>query len=247
MSNVLQDTLITPHWPAPDNVKAVQTTRAGGISSATYQSLNLGTHVNDDPLVVAKNRQLLNTIVPTEPVWLNQVHGTRVIDAANSRCIEDADASFSTQKNTVCVTMSADCLPILICDKAGTTVSAIHASWKTICYGIIEETIKALPVEASELMVWFGPAIGPSAFEVGSEVRALFLEKYPESENAFKATEGSKWLGDLYKLAQQRLHALAVDDIYGEVVCTYSDPERFFSYRRDGDTGRMATMIWLSD
>ena len=250
--------LIMPNWPAPANVKALQTTRNGGISSVPYHSLNLGEHVKDNSLHVAQNRQLLSQFLPSEPVWLNQVHGVDVIDAANTSCAPSADASYATRKNVVCVTMTADCLPILLCDQAGKAVANIHAGWRSLCHGVIESTIKQMPVETSQLMAWLGPAIGPNSFEVGGEVRAQFIQKglalgISQSETAFKSygdnQEQDKWLADIYKIATQRLNNLGVTQIYGggqnEHWCTYTDEDRFFSFRRDGVTGRMATLIWL--
>lgn len=239
---------IQPDWPAPANVKALQTTRLGGVSQGAYASLNLGAHVNDDPIAVAKNRQLLSPFLPSEPVWLNQVHGLEVIDAAQSTCLQDADASFSTKPNVVCVTMTADCLPLLLCDKAGTVVAAVHAGWRGLCDGVIEATVTKMQVPASEVLVWLGPAIGPDAFEVGDDVRARFVSRDNHAENAFRR-HGDKWLCDMYLIARQRLNALGVTAIYGASVnedfCTYSDKARFFSFRRDQVTGRMASMIWL--
>lgn len=235
---------ISPDWPAPANVKALQTTRAGGFSTGNYASLNLGDHVKDNPLHVAHNRQSLSPFLPTEPVWLQQVHGIRVIDASTSSCIETADASFSTRKEVVCVTMTADCLPVLLCDEAGSVVAAIHAGWRSLCDGVIEATVKAMPVEAAQLMAWLGPAIGPDAFEVGGEVRAQFIAQDAQAETAFRP-QGDKWLGDLYTIARQRLNTLGIHQIYGGGRCTFNEPDTFFSFRRDGDTGRMATMIWL--
>ncbi len=237
-------TFIAPDWPAPANVKALQTTRDGGVSQGVYASLNLGDHVEDHPQHVAANRQLLSAYLPSEPVWLNQVHGVRVIDAALSSCLESADASFATRKQVVCVTMTADCLPVLLCDQAGTAVAAIHAGWRSLCDGVIEATVNAMPVQADQLMAWLGPAIGPEAFEVGGEVRAQFIAQDAQAELAFKA-KGDKWLGDLYAIARQRLQTLGVTQIYGGGRCTFSEPETFFSFRRDGDTGRMGCFIWL--
>lgn len=236
--------LIIPEWPAPANVKALQTTRLGGVSTGVYASLNLGDHVKDSPQHVAANRQLLRAYMPSEPVWLNQVHGVRVIDAALSSCLESADASFTNRKQVVCVTMTADCLPVLLCDQAGAAVAAIHAGWRSLCDGVIEATVAAMPVQAGQLMAWLGPAIGPDAFEVGSEVRAQFIAQDMQAESAFKPKE-YKWLGDLYAIARQRLQTLGVTQVYGGGRCTYSEPETFFSFRRDGDTGRMGTFIWL--
>ena len=240
--------LIIPDWPAPANVKALQTTRNGGNSTAPYNSLNLGSHVADNAIHVAQNRQLLSQFLPSEPVWLNQTHSITVVDAANSSCLPDADTSYSNRKNVVCVTMTADCLPILLCDTAGTLVASIHAGWRGLCDGIIEATFFQLPAKPADLMAWLGPAIGPNAFEVGAEVRAQFMTKDAKAESAFVA-HGDKYLCDLYKIATQRLHKLGITQIYGgghdKNWCTYTDQENFFSYRRDGLTGRMATLIWL--
>ncbi len=245
MTDALPQAFITPDWPAPSNVCTMQTTRTGGISLAPFDSLNLGNHVNDDPLHVAHNRQLLAPYVPTEPVWMNQVHGIRVLDAAKSNCIESADAAFTKQSYVVCVTMTADCLPVLICDEKGTTVAAVHAGWRSLCDGIIEATVKAMTESPDQLMAWLGPAIGPDAFEVGAEVRAQFIEKDADAASAFKVS-GDRYLGNLYTIAKQRLNQLGVTKIYGGGLCTYNDASRFFSYRRDGVTGRMATLIWLT-
>ncbi|HQM87772.1 MAG TPA: peptidoglycan editing factor PgeF [Methylotenera sp.] len=240
---------IIPNWPVPANVVALQTTRLGGVSSAPFDSLNLGAHVNDDPIAVAKNRQLLSPYLPNEPVWVNQVHGIEVIDAAQSACLQNADASFTTKPNVVCVTMTADCLPVLLCDKAGTVVAAVHAGWRGLCDGVIEAAVNKLPVEHSEILAWLGPAIGPNAFEVGSEVRAQFIAKDAQAASAFQ-TNGNKWLGDIYQIARQRLNYLGVTQIYGgsvnEDFCTYTDATRFYSFRRDDVTGRMASLIWLA-
>lgn len=249
-SSKLFSTFIQPSWPAPANVKALQTTRLGGVSLAPYDSLNLGEHVKDNPLHVARNRQLLSDYVPSEPVWLNQVHGTRVIDAALSNCLESADAAFTQKKEVVCVTMTADCLPVLFCDTKGTIVAAVHAGWRSLCDGVIEQTIQGMLSQRTnlmpnQLMAWLGPAIGPQAFEVGSEVRAQFIEKDPSAVAAFVAS-GNKWLGNLPMLAQHRLSKLGIQAIYGVNECTYQHPEKYFSFRRDGHTGRMATLIWLS-
>jgi YfiH family protein len=246
---------IVPNWPAPSNVKALQTTRIGGVSHIPYASLNLGAHVNDDANAVAKNRQLLSSYLPSEPVWVNQVHGVEVIDAARSTCLQNADASFTTQANVVCVTMTADCLPVLLCDKAGTVVAAVHAGWRGLCDGAIEAAVNKLPVENSEILAWLGPAIGPDAFEVGNEVRQQFMQHDHRAEQAFKQhgshKENQKWLCNMYLIAQQHLNKLGVTQIYGgsvnESFCTYTDEARFFSFRRDNVTGRMASLIWLDN
>ena len=239
---------IHPSWPAPFNVKALQTTRSGGVSVGAFASLNMGAHVNDDPISVAKNRQLLSPYLPSDPVWVNQVHGVDVIDAATSSCLQNADASFATKSNVVCVTMTADCLPILLCDIKGTVVAAVHAGWRGLCDGVVEAAIAKMQVPVSEILVWLGPAIGPDAFEVGDDVRLQFMQKDAQAALAFKPY-GDKWLGNLYLIARQRLNNLGVTQIYGASVnedfCTYSDKARFFSFRRDNVTGRMASMIWL--
>lgn len=237
--------LMIPDWPAPSNVHAIQTTRQGGFSDPPFCSLNLGAHVQDHPITVVKNRQLLDQFVPSKPVWLNQVHGTNVIDAALSSCVQDADASFTTQSNVVCVTMTADCLPVLLCDKHGTAVAAIHAGWRSLCDGVIENAVLAMGLKAEDLLAWLGPAIGPDAFEVGAEVRQAFIEKDTNARQAFQP-HADKWLANLYLLATQRLNNVGIKAIYGGGDCTYSSPERYFSFRRDGMTGRMATMIWLA-
>lgn len=250
---------IQPNWPAPANVKALQTTRSGGVSKAPYNSLNLGAHVGDDPVAVARNRQLLSPFLPSEPVWVNQVHGVEVIDAATSTCLQNADASFTTKPNVVCVTMTADCLPVLLCDKQGTVVAAVHAGWRGLCDGVIEAAVNKMQVRPADILVWLGPAIGPDAFEVGDDVRQQFMEKDVNAEGAFKPVAGvsGKWLCNMYALARQRLYAVGVTQIYGagghflddenhrEDFCTYTDAARFFSFRRDNITGRMASLIWL--
>lgn len=235
--------LIFPDWPAPANVRALQTTRVGGVSAEPYDSLNLAGHVGDDALKVAANRQLLSPYVPTEPLWLNQVHGIAVVDAASR--LPDADASFTRAPNVVCATMTADCLPVLLCDEAGTVVAAVHAGWRGLCDGVIEAAVAAMQTPPKNLMAWLGPAIGPNAFEVGTEVLDAFISHDREAELAFRAATDDKWLGDIYLLAKQRLHKLGVERIYGGGLCTYTDQARFFSFRRDGVTGRMASMIWL--
>ena len=241
---------IIPKWPAPANVHALQTNRHVGCSHTPYDRFNLGNHVGDNPIHVAQNRQALSQFLPSEPVWLNQVHGINVLNldeivAAQTDCITNADASYATHKNVVCVTMTADCLPILACDKAGTLVASIHAGWRSLCDGVIEATISKLNAKPENLMAWFGPAIGPNAFEVGAEVREQFIAQDNQAEAAFKKS-GEKYFGDLYQIATQRLNNLGVTQIYGGDRCTFTEKDQFFSFRRDGDTGRMATLIWLA-
>lgn len=238
--------LIFPDWPAPPNVKALQTTRLGGVSEAPYDSLNLGSHVGDSAINVERNRHLLNRFVPGEPVWLNQVHRTGVVNAAFAGCVPEADVAYTKTAHAVCAIMTADCLPVLLCDEQGSVVAAAHAGWKGLLAGVIENTIAAMQIDPNQLMAWLGPAIGPQAFEVGGDVREAFVSSRAESAGAFAPQANGRWLADIYLLARQRLHWLGVNRIYGGDFCTYTDRKRFFSYRRDGVTGRMASMIWLA-
>ena len=238
--------LIVPDWPAPQHIKALQTTRMGGVSQQPYHTLNLGDHVGDDPLIVAANRHLLNRFVPTEPIWMRQVHATNVIDAGLAGCLPEADAAYTRSHDTVCCVMTADCLPVLLCDEAGSIVAAVHAGWRGLLNGVIEKTISAMQVSATSLIAWLGPAIGPQAFEVGDEVRKSFMEADGSARQAFTALESGKWLADIYLLARQRLQSMDVNQIYGGDFCTFTDASRFYSYRRDHSTGRMATLIWLA-
>jgi YfiH family protein len=240
--------LLYPDWPAPANVKAVSSTRLGGVSVAGFSSLNLGAHVGDDLVVVNTNRQRFSQLaaLPAEPVWLNQVHGTQVLQLPLATQADlTADASYSRQADQVCLVMTADCLPLLLCNRAGTEVAAVHAGWRGLAAGVIEQTLTHFQSPVSELLVWLGPAIGPHAFEVGLEVRSVFVAQDPLAAAAFVVLSPEKYLADLYQLARLRLQHCGVMAIYGAQYCTYSDPARFFSYRRDGQTGRQASAIWL--
>jgi YfiH family protein len=239
---------IIPDWPTPANVKALQTTRRGGFSGAPYDSLNLGNHVGDEPLAVERNRILLNTLLPSEPVWLEQSHGIVVANADRADCVPQADACIARHRAAVCVVMTADCLPILLCDQQGSVVGAAHAGWKGLAAGVIEATVQAMNIAPQNLMAWLGPAISQQAFEVGHEVHAVFIAAHPQAASAFipaPKDEGKKWFADIYALARLRLNALGITQIYGGDRCTYRERELFFSYRRDGMTGRMGTFIWL--
>ena len=240
---------IIPDWPAPARVGALVTTRCGGVSRGAFTGLNLGDHVGDDPAAVAANRDTVRQHVGGRPVWLSQVHGTRVVDAAEFISVPnppEADASFARRPGTACVVMTADCLPVLFCDDAGTVVAAAHAGWRGLQAGVLEATVAAMGVPAASMMAWLGPAIGPQAFEVGGEVRDAFMEDAPEAAEAFTPAANGKWLADIYLLARQRLARLGVTRVFGGGFCTVSETERFFSYRRDGQTGRMASLIWLN-
>lgn len=242
---ILTEHLIIPDWPAPPNVSALQTTRQGGVSAAPYDSLNLGEHVGDNPLAVERNRILLNKLLPTEPVWLEQMHGTLVADAGRASCQPQADACIARHRAAVCAVMTADCLPVLLCDAQGSVVGAAHAGWKGLAAGVIEATVLAMGVAPQSLMAWLGPAISQQAFEVGDEVRAAFVSVQPQAASAFVSGQPGKWFADIYALARLRLNALGITQIYGGDRCTYREREKFFSYRRDGVTGRMGTFVWL--
>ncbi|MDR0480363.1 MAG: peptidoglycan editing factor PgeF [Gallionellaceae bacterium] len=245
--NPLEHCLV-PDWPAPPSVRALQTLRTGGVSHAPYDAFNLGDHVGDAPLAVARNRQLLAPLLPSEPVWLKQVHGVTVVRAAEAPCLPQADACIADCRDAVCTVMTADCLPVLLCDERGSVVGAAHAGWRGLCDGVIEATVQAMDVPPQTLMAWLGPAIGPQAFEVGDEVRAAFVARQAAASQAFISGEtAGKWLADLYLLARLRLATLGIGRVYGGGFCTYTEPQRFFSYRRDGVTGRMGTFIWLTD
>jgi hypothetical protein len=236
---------ITPDWAAPANVRAQVTTRIGGVSAGPYASLNLGDHVGDDPVAVAANRTRLREHLPAEPLWLAQVHGTRCILAEASRPGVEADASVSFTPGTVCTVLTADCLPVVFCDVGGTVVAVAHAGWRGLAAGVLESTVAAMHRPAPDILAWLGPAIGPAAFEVGDEGRAAFVAHDVAATAAFEPHGSGKWLCDIYALARQRLAALGVCSIGGGNHCTVADAARFYSFRRDGATGRMASLVWL--
>lgn len=239
---------IEPDWPAPPHIRAFSTTRNGGVSTGSFASLNLADHVGDESSRVAGNRRLLREALglPADPLWLRQIHGCGVAgtDLDSQGC--EADAAVAFRAGEVCAVMTADCLPLLLCDREGTRVAAIHAGWRGLADGVIEAAVTKLALPPGELLCWLRPAIGPDAFEVGSEVRARFLEQGDnETRAAFRPSPDGKWLADLYALATERLRLLGVEQVSGGGMCTFSEPERFFSYRRDGVTGRMASLIWI--
>ncbi len=240
--------LIVPNWPAPSWVQAGSTTRIGGVSDGVFASLNLGDHVGDHPDAVAENRALLKKIakLPAEPAWLQQVHDTTIVQLSEWQGEPvAADASLSRQIGEVCLVMTADCLPVLFCCPETRQVAAAHAGWRGLCEGILEKTLAHFR-NPSSVLVWLGPCIGPSAFEVGEEVRQQFLAKDSGAEAAFvRSATPNKWLANLSELARQRLQHAGAQAIFGGDFCTFSDKERFFSYRRDGQTGRMATYITM--
>lgn len=271
---------IVPDWPAPTRVRALVTTRAGGVSVSPYASMNPAAHVGDDAAAVAENRRILRQALPSEPLWLNQVHGTRVVEVSlapsqsprsgmqgavgdgpesplpplfqGGELTPEADASVTRQPGLVCAVLTADCLPVLFCDDSGAVVAAAHAGWRGLAAGVLEETVRAMGVAPERMLAWLGPAIGPASFEVGEEVRQAFVAGNPMAGIAFRpALPGTldesprKWLADLSMLARIRLAGIGVERVYAEASCTFKDARRFFSYRRDGQTGRMASLIWF--
>jgi polyphenol oxidase len=242
--SVIRDWIV-PDWPAPPRVKAFVTTRAGGVSRGPFTGLNLGDHVGDEPGDVASNRALLNICLPSEPLWLRQVHGANVVRADAIEAGTDADGAFTAKTGTICTILTADCLPVLICDRNGSIVGAAHAGWRGLSQSVIEKTIAAMRVPPPELLVYLGPAIGPAHYEVGDDVRHAFIDDDENAVTAFMPTTNGKWLANLYELAQLRLRRIGVEEIYGGDYCTFADAEQFYSYRRDGKTGRMASLIWL--
>lgn len=236
---------IIPDWPAPKNVRAISTTRLGGVSEGVYASNNLALHVGDNREHVESNRNRLKTLcrLPAEPTWLTQTHSNIVVNGDEALC--EADASYSDRMSQVCVVMTADCLPILLCDKKGQQVAAVHAGWRGLLNNVIENSLARFHGLSDDIMAWLGPAISQDAFEVGTDVYDAFVERHNATATFFKARENNKFLADLPGLAKFRLELAGVSRVYGGQYCTYSDEERFFSYRRDGACGRMASLIWL--
>lgn len=239
---------IYPDWNAPANVKAAVTTRIGGVSSEPYQSFNMGDHVGDKEESVNANRQQLvhDLELPSSPFWLKQVHGVVVANIDDKTTPNEADASLSRKKGNVSVVMTADCLPVLFCDKSGTVVASAHAGWRGLHVGVLEKTINSMQIEPANIIAWMGPAIGPEAFEVGEEVKQAFCDDMALAEQAFKPSKNQdKWMADIYLLAKLRMQRAGITDISGGNFCTYADSKHFFSYRRDKTTGRMASLIWM--
>ena len=236
---------LTPDWPAPASVRACVTTREGGVSEAPFDSLNLGDHVDDRLEAVAENRRRLTDHFSIKPAWLQQVHGIAVAQA-DPGLVATADASWTATPGIACAAMTADCLPALFCNRAGTRVAAAHAGWRGLAAGVLEATLDTLDVPAEDVLVWLGPAIGPKAFEVGPEVREVFINQLPEAAEAFVPSDNAgKFMADIYMLARLRLAERGVTAVYGGGFCTVTDP-RFFSYRRASRTGRFASLVWLT-
>lgn len=245
--------LLKPNWSAPAHIQAFSSTRLGGNSSGPYSGLNLALHVGDYPLIVGKNRSTLakTLSLPEKLCWLNQTHSTTLLKLEENTATDlTGDAAWTSYKNTPCIVMTADCLPVLITDKLGTFVGAIHAGWRGLCDGIIEKSIKTIcdqsGVNTNDLLVWLGPCIGKTAFEVGDEVRAAFIAENGQAEGAFSAS-GDRWLADLQQLARLRLAPFNVFEITASEYCTFNQADLFYSYRRDNITGRMASLIWIAD
>ncbi len=255
VASALADHLIVPQWPdLPASVRALSTLRSGGVSTAPYDDghggggLNLGVHVADAPEAVAANRARLRSLLPTEPAWLTQVHGTLVVDAAEVRDAPQADASIAKAAGAVCVIMTADCMPVLLADVNGKVVGAAHAGWRGLAGGVLEATVAAMRAAgAGELTAWLGPGIGPRHFEVGAEVPPAFDHLGADAAGAFVPVAGKagKYLGDLPQLARLALARVGVHAVHGGADCTVSEASRFYSYRRDRVTGRMASLIWI--
>ena len=233
---------IQADWPAPSGVRAMVTTRTGGFSHGPWASMNLGTNSGDDQADVLQIRDLLGRELPSDPLWLNQVHGASVVvnDGLQVKTPE-ADAQVASGPGRVCAVLTADCLPVLFCNRSGDRVAAAHAGWRGLAACVLEETVKALEWEPSGLMAWLGPAIGPDAYEVGDDVIEHFEDEFPRG---FRRS-GDRWLMDLYSLARIKLEAAGVTSIHGGGLCTWTDSTRFYSYRRDGETGRMASLVWI--
>lgn len=234
---------LRPDWPAPASVRACVTTREGGVSRPPFDNFNLGDHVEDDPAAVASNRQRLEDMIGSRPAWMSQVHSTLAV-RADPQALLQADANWTDQPGIACCVLTADCLPVLFCDRAGTRVAAAHAGWRGLAAGILEATVTALDVAPGKVLAWLGPAIGPDAFEVGAEVREAFVTVHAQSTSAFRpSTNPGRYMADLYELARIRLAAAGVTAVYGGGYCTVSDP-RFYSYRRTPRTGRFASLVW---
>jgi YfiH family protein len=238
--------IIEAKWNSPSRVKALCTTRRGGFSQPPYDSLNLATHVGDDDQTVLQNRELLRNSLhlPAEPCWLEQTHSTRVVnlESDSSRL---ADAAITREADTIAIVMTADCLPILLCNRSGTEVAVIHAGWRGLVDGVIESAVNGMNSPADQILAWIGPGISQQCFEVGSEVRDLFIAKNNDDESYFVANRPAHWLCDLYGLATAAMTRLEVAEISRTSNCSFSEDSHYFSYRRNAITGRMASMIWI--
>ncbi|KAE9539205.1 peptidoglycan editing factor PgeF [Ursidibacter maritimus] len=243
--------VIKPTWSVPNHIHAFTTVREGGVSLPPFTSFNLGDHVGDNPLLVKQNRQILTEQggLPHFPIFLNQTHSTKVLRIPTESTDLNADAVYTNQPNQVCLVMTADCLPVIFCSEDGKEIAAAHAGWRGLCDGILEATVAEFACKSSQITAWLGPAIGPTAFQVGQDVIDQFCAVDPQAKDAFIVDEhtSGKFLGNLYQIAIQRLNKLGITQISGGDFCTYCDESQFFSYRRDQQTGRMATVIWREE
>lgn len=237
---------LTPDWPLPARVRACISTRDGGVSQPPYTSLNLALHVGDESARVEENRRLLAAALalPASPRWLTQVHGVRCVNAADTSDAVEADASYATEPGVVCAVLTADCLPILLCDRAGSTVAAVHAGWRGLHDGVIAGCLGALPCRADQLLAWIGPGIGVHAYTVGAELRAAFLALDAAYADCFRETDGA-WQANLAGIARKQLAAAGISTISQYAGCTYREHQLFYSYRRENRTGRFASLIWI--
>lgn len=239
--------LLWADWPAAGNIRALTTTKAGGVSQGPFSQLNLADHVDDNLSHVEKNRQLISqALCISQPVWLKQVHGVQVVNASAAKHHAQADAIYSDQQEQVCAVLTADCLPLLFCNRQASRVAAAHAGWRGLAGGVIEATVAAMKQNAEDIMVWLGPAIGPLCFEVGQDVYDAFVSQDHGAAKAFTKTDSRHYLADIYQLATLRLNRLGIEQVYGGGLCTYTDEERFYSFRKNKISGRMASMIWMS-
>ena len=259
MSSAASPAVITPDWPAPARVRAASTERRGGASEGPYTSCNLATHVGDEASAVAANRRALAAALglATEPCWLEQIHGSTVLDLGQERGYTSsserrrgvspptADGAVTSRPRQPCAVMTADCLPVLFCDTSGTRVGVAHAGWRGLAAGVLPAAVARMGIEPRAMLVWLGPAIGQAAYEVGEEVRQALMHSVPGAETCFEPNAAGRWQADLCGLARLSLQGAGVNGIYGGGVCTYTESERFFSHRREAPCGRMATLIWL--
>lgn len=244
----IETDLLWADWPAPENIRALTTTRTGGVSQGAFQSMNLADHVDDNAEHVKLNREILTAALNIkQPVWLQQVHGINVVDSQTAVHHCKADAVYSNQADEVCNVLTADCLPLLFCNKQGTAVAAAHAGWRGLAEGVIASTVNAMQQKSQDIIVWLGPAIGPDCFEVGQDVFDAFVNKDKNAIKAFTKTDNEHYLADIYYLARLKLNRLGIEQIFGGGLCTYSDEKKFYSFRRNPVTGRMASMIWIED
>ncbi|MDE0372942.1 MAG: peptidoglycan editing factor PgeF [Rhodospirillales bacterium] len=258
--------LIQPDWPAPARVRAASTLRGGGVSRGSYASLNLSAGVGDDEANVARNRRIFSEMLelPAEPLWLGQVHGIRILDLdsgdpatandlagqlspgpSNSTQPPTADGAVTSRGGQPCAVLTADCLPVLLCDTSGSRVGAAHAGWRGLAGGVLESAVRCMDVDPGRLLAWIGPGIGPAAYEVGNDVLERFTASDPDAARCFTSNSNGRWQADLYGLARRRLRAAGVPAVHGGSWCAHTESNRFFSHRREAPCGRMATVIWL--